>query len=280
MKFGISAYVWTAPFRDKDLGLIAEVADMGYEVLEIHVWHKDQFDVARVAETARREHVECVVGTAMSLEADLAHPDASARAAGLNHLKYCIDVAEQLGARIVCGPICVAPFRHWWPDEERRKQDFDYAVAGLREAAAYAGDKGIRLALEILNRHETPFCTRAADGIALCEAVDHPAFGLLLDTFHMNIEEKHLGEPIDLVGEHLYYLHACENDRGTPGSGHVPWEEVATALRRINYDGYVVIESFVFEPEFAQAAKVWHPCAPDMNALATEGLAFLKSLLD
>ncbi|MHB0878941.1 MAG: sugar phosphate isomerase/epimerase family protein [Anaerolineae bacterium] len=279
MKFGVSAYAWSAPFRDGDLGLFAKVAAMGSDVLEVPVWGPDQFDVERAAELARQYGVECVVGADMTDEADLAHPDAGVRRAGVERLKYCIDVAERLGARMVAGPFAVASYRFWWPDAERRLADRRYAADGLREAAGYAAGKGIKLALELLNRYETPFCTQVADGVALCEAVADPAFGLLLDTFHMNVEEKDMGEAIERAGAHLYYLHVCENDRGAPGSGHIPWDEIATALRRTRFDGYVVVESFVFEPEFGAATRAWRPCAPDMDALARDGIAFARRLL-
>ncbi len=278
MRYGISAYAWSASFSDKEIDLIVRAADLGYDVLEIPVSGRNQFTADRVAEVARRHHLECVVGADMTLEADLVHPEPEVRRAGLARLRSCITVAEQIEAQMVAGPFCVASYRFWWPDAERRRADLRYAVDALLEAADYAGSKGIRLALELMNRYETPFCTRAADGLALCEAVNHPAFGLLLDTFHMNIEETSLGQCIRDVGEHLYYLHACENDRGIPGSGHVPWQQVAQALRQIGYDSYVVVESFVYEPEFGQAARVWRPCAANMDALAVDGLRFLKGL--
>ncbi len=279
MKYGISACAWAGSFGDGEIDLIARAADLGYDVLEIPFSGPKQFAADRVAELARRHRLECVVGLDMPLEADLVHPEAEARREGLARLRSCIAVAEQIGARMVAGPFCVASYRFWWPDAERRRVDLRYAVDGLLGAADYAASKGIRLALELMNRYETPFCTCAADGLALCEAVGHPAFGLLLDTFHMNIEERSFGECIRHVGEHLYYLHACENDRGVPGSGHIPWQEVAQALRQIGYDSYVVVESFVYEPEFGQGAKAWRPCAPNMDALAQEGLRFLKGLL-
>jgi D-psicose/D-tagatose/L-ribulose 3-epimerase len=102
----------------------------------------------------------------------------------------------------------------------------------------------------------------------------------MLDTFHMNIEERSLGDAIRNVGPRLRHLHSCENDRGAPGQGHVPWSDVATALRDVNYDGPVVIESFSAQIErIARAAAIWRPLAPSQDALAQEGLAFLQQLL-
>ncbi|MCS7040952.1 MAG: sugar phosphate isomerase/epimerase, partial [Caldilineales bacterium] len=100
-----------------------------------------------------------------------------------------------------------------------------------------------------------------------------------LDTFHMNIEEKSLGEAIRAAGPRLKHFHACENDRGAPGSGHVPWNDVAEALRAIGYEGPVVIESFTAKVKsIARAAAIWRALAPTQDDLARDGLAFLRGL--
>jgi D-psicose/D-tagatose/L-ribulose 3-epimerase len=102
----------------------------------------------------------------------------------------------------------------------------------------------------------------------------------MLDTFHMNIEERSLGAAIRAAGPRLRHFHACENDRGTPGTGHVPWDDVAAALRAIGYNGAVVIESFTAQVRsIARAAAIWRPLAPSQDALARDGLAFLRRLL-
>nr|MDQ2997623.1 sugar phosphate isomerase/epimerase [Chloroflexota bacterium] len=124
------------------------------------------------------------------------------------------------------------------------------------------------------------FINLAAQVIELVDLVDHPSCQLMLDTFHMNIEERALGDAIRAVGKRLHHVHACENDRGAPGSGHVPWDEVALALREIGYNGPVVIESFTSKVKsIARAAAIWRPLANSQDDLARDGLAFLKELL-
>jgi D-psicose/D-tagatose/L-ribulose 3-epimerase len=111
------------------------------------------------------------------------------------------------------------------------------------------------------------------------DRVDHPACGIMLDTFHMNIEERSLREAIRTAGPRLKHIHACENDRGAPGSGHVPWDDVAAGCRDIGYDGPVVIESFTSKVKsIARAAAIWRSLAPSQDELATEGLRFLRKL--
>jgi D-psicose/D-tagatose/L-ribulose 3-epimerase len=103
---------------------------------------------------------------------------------------------------------------------------------------------------------------------------------MMLDTFHMNIEEKSLGDAIRAVGPRLQHVHACENDRGAPGTGNLPWADIAKALKDINYDGPVVIESFTAKVQsIARAAAIWRPLASSQDALAEDGYKFLRQLL-
>jgi D-psicose/D-tagatose/L-ribulose 3-epimerase len=130
------------------------------------------------------------------------------------------------------------------------------------------------------DRFETSFINLASQLIEVLDRVDHPACQAHLDTFHMNIEEQSLGDAIRTVGLRLRHFHSCENDRCTPGKGHVPWSDVADALCDINYDGPVVIESFSAQIEsIARAAAIWRPLASSPDALAQDGLAFLQQLL-
>lgn len=280
MKFGISSYVWTAPFTMADVGLIDKVKHLGFDMLEVPIWTRDQFDVAVVTDAFQRAGVEPVVMAAMTPNQDPVHPDPAIRRAGREYLRFCVDLAGQMGSNLIAGPISSAPGRYWVSSEEERQREFDLCAAAMREAAEYAADHGVALAIEILNRYETSFINTLADACALVDAVDHPALGLLLDTFHMSIEEKHIGAAIESAGKRVKHFHACENDRGTVGTGHVPWLEVAAALNAIEYQGAIVIESFMSYVEaFSKVAFVWRSFAPDMDVLASEGLAFLEALV-
>jgi D-psicose/D-tagatose/L-ribulose 3-epimerase len=153
-------------------------------------------------------------------------------------------------------------------------------VDTLKDLAAYAGDHGVKLGIEPLNRFETSFVNLSAQAVEIVDRVDHPSCQIMLDTFHMNIEEKSVGDAIRAAGPRLIHLHSCENDRGAPGSGNVAWDEVAQALQDINYDGPVVIESFTAKVKsIAKAAAIWRPLADSQDALASDGLAFLREKL-
>jgi D-psicose/D-tagatose/L-ribulose 3-epimerase len=134
--------------------------------------------------------------------------------------------------------------------------------------------------VEPLNRFETDLVNTAAQGIRLIDEVDRPNVKLHLDTFHMGIEEHSVLAAVRAAGLRLAHVHGCENDRGAPGSGLVPWDQLARGLGEIDYHGDVVIESFTPECQaIAAAAAIWRPLAKTQDALATEGLSFLKKLL-
>jgi D-psicose/D-tagatose/L-ribulose 3-epimerase len=193
------------------------------------------------------------------------------------YVRYCIDAAATIEANVVAGPLYTPVGKTWQMNDAERAAIVDRLVEGLKPLADYAGEHGIRLAVEPLNRFETSFLNTAAQTMEVVDRVDSAAVGVLLDTFHMNIEEKDQSAAIRLVGDKLAHFHACGNDRGAPGADHIAWEAITTALRETKYDGAVVIESFTPDNQtIARAAAIWRPLAETQDALATEGLAFLR----
>ena len=161
-----------------------------------------------------------------------------------------------------------------------RARDVEQVARTLRGLGEYAADRGVVLGVETLNRFETSFLNTTAQALELIDRVDHPSVGLALDVFHLGIEEKHVGDALRAAGQRLVHLQVAENDRGTPGTGSLPWGDVAKALHEIGYTGRVVIETFSDRVEaIARAAAIWRPLAPDSDTLASEGLAFLRGLL-
>ena len=280
MQFGVSTWLWASPLTNEAFaGLATRVATMGFEMIEVPIEGTDDLDYARAAKVARDTGLAVSVCAAIGPDRDLIHPDASIRANGMAYVRHCIDAAHTLGAANVLGPLYSAVGRTWQATSDERKRDVDLLVTQLSQLASHAADHGVVLCVEPLNRFETSFINLAEQLIEVVDRVDNPACGMLLDTFHMNIEEKSLGDAIRASGARLKHLHACENDRGAPGSGHVPWRDVAKACRDIGYDGPVVIESFTSELKtIARAAAVWRPFARTQDELATDGLRFLRAL--
>ena len=164
-------------------------------------------------------------------------------------------------------------------DFAARAEEWSLAVSELGEMADTAARKGIRLAFEPLNRFETDMINTVSQGLALIKDVGRANVGFHLDTFHMHLEEKSSADAIRLAGDKIFHFHACENDRGVPGTGQVRWQEVASALNSVNYQGPVVIESFTPQvKEIARAVCIWREIAPSQDAIAQQGLQFLKGL--
>ena len=279
MKIGISPWVWGELIGRDDTAIIDKAHALGFAGVEIAVLQRDSFNLEAVGAALRRNGVTPIVSTAFPEERDLVHANPEYHRNGQDFLRYCVDVAVKLGADRIIGPFCAAPGRLWLADAAQKEQEFERAVKNLKPVAVYAHEHGIRLALEVLNRYESSFINTAEDGMRLVGAVSNPAFGLLLDAFHMHIEEKSVTAAIKRAGPHLHHVHAIENDRGIPGSGQVDWPGLVDALHSIDYQGWVVIEGFTDQVDWlARAISMWRPLAPDMDQLARSGLAFLQAI--
>ena len=279
MQLGVSTWVWTSPATTAVLEtLLPHIARVGFDVIELPIEEVGQFDVARVGELARAHGLEVSICAVIGPGRDLLLPGEAER--GIAYLRSCIDVAQALGSPTVAGPFYSAVGRCWRSTPAERERDVEQVARTLRSLGEYAADHGVVLGVETLNRFETSFLNTTAQALELIDRVDHPAVGVALDLFHLGIEEKNVADALRAAGPRLVHLQVAENDRGTPGTGSLPWREVADALREIQYSGRVVIETFSDRVEaIARAAAIWRPLAPDSDSLAREGLAFLRPLL-
>lgn len=281
MKFGVNAWVWVSPTTTEAFEQLApKVKKMGFDWIEFGIEGLDDMDYERGAEIVKANGLGISVCAAMGPDRDLIHEDQAIQHNGMAYIRHCIDAVRTLGGTNVAGPIYSAVGRVWQQTPDERAKDVDTLVKNLSTLSAYAEDKGAVLCIEPLNRFETSFINIVPQAIEVIDRVDSPACKLLLDTFHMNIEEKSLGDAIRLADQRIGHFHACENDRGAPGSGNVTWDGVAKALRDVGYDGPVVIESFTDKVKtIARAAAIWRSFESSQDALAQNGLAFLKQLL-
>jgi|UniRef100_A0A7V3YGE0 D-psicose/D-tagatose/L-ribulose 3-epimerase len=273
--FGVNLFLWTAAYTDSEAHLIPMVKELGFDCVEIPL---DLLDAISVEKTKAllEENGLAVTGCAVVGERrDLVSDSAEIRKEALAYFTRCLQMLSAWGGTVLCGPCYSAVGK--LTGEARTAEEWKRAVAGLKELAKVAEDCNVRIAVEPLNRFETYFLNTAEDAVRLVEEVGSPYVGIHLDTFHMNIEEKSLYQAIKVAGRYLFHVHTCENDRGTPGEGHVEWDEVFQALREVNYQGALVIESFVpGVKEIARAASIWRPLAPSSEYIARKGLEFLK----
>lgn len=281
MQFGVNAWVWVSPLTTDELAKLApKVKQMGFDWLEVPIESIGDLEYKAGAQILRDNGLAVSVCAAMGPDRDLIHPDTAIQRSGMDYIRHCADAAQTLGANRIVGPIYSAVGRVWQQTPEERVKDIELLVKNLSELARYAHEHGAVLCIEPLNRFETSFINTTEQLIEVIDRVNHPGCNILLDTFHMNIEEKSLGSAIRAAGPRLAHFHACENDRGAPGSGNVTWGEVAAALKETGYDGAVVIESFTNKVKsIARAAAIWRAFEPSQDALAQNGLAFLKKLL-
>ena len=279
MKFGANSFIWVSPFSSSRLDILDKVKAMDFDVFELAVEDPGLVDAVQVRDRLQQLGLDCSVCGVFGPMRDLSSADVSIRANAFDYLVALVDIAATVGARVICGPMYSAVGKARLLPPAERRAEWQRSVEGLRLAAGYAGEQGIRLAIEPLNRFETDMINTAAQGLELIEAVGAPNLGLHLDTFHMHLEERDSAAAIRLAGERLFHFHACENDRGVPGTGQVHWPAIAQALKEINYQGAVVIESFTPDlEEIARAVCLWRTIAPDQDSIAREGLKFLKGL--
>jgi D-psicose/D-tagatose/L-ribulose 3-epimerase len=191
-------------------------------------------------------------------------------------LQDVIKAVAGAGTRVLAGPLyCPVGYL---PGRRRTPDEWNWAVDAYQQLGDTLVAHDITLAIEPLNRFETYFLNTAADAARLADEVNHPNVGILFDTFHANIEEKSIGDGYRTIGRHLRHVHTCENDRGIPGSGHVEWDDVFRALREVNYDGWLTIESFGFAlGDLSAAAAIWRDIEKTPESIAVEGLKFLRS---
>jgi D-psicose/D-tagatose/L-ribulose 3-epimerase len=281
MKFGVNTWVWFSPLTLANLReLLPRLVEAGFDLVELPIETVNAFDYQAVSVMLHDYGLGVSACAVIGPDRDLIHPTAEIRQQGAAYVRHCIEAAEILGAANLIGPLYSAVGRTWQASPAERAGDIDLLVDQLQPLAGYAADHGVTLCLEPLNRFETSLINLAAQAVDVIDRVAHPNCGLMLDTFHMNIEEASPGAAIRLAGKRLKHLHTCENDRGVPGSGHFPWGEMAQALRDIDYQGPVVIESFSAEVKsIAKAAAVWRALAESQDAIAFAGLKFLKQLL-
>jgi D-psicose/D-tagatose/L-ribulose 3-epimerase len=276
VKFGVTSWVWVYPFDHK---VIEKAKEIGSDGIEIPIENPKKINVRATKEALKSHEIECSsLCAVLGPDRDLISADKAVRENAKKYLKACVDFATEFNADMVCGPLysCVGKTK-FMRDKER---EWKYAVMGLREVGKYAEDGNVFLGLEPINRYETRLVNLVSDCLRMLKEIDSPAVKLHFDTYHGNIEEKSLGQAIRAGGSLLYHVHACENDRGTPGSGHIGWKEVAQALKDVGYNRYMVIETF--QPgtkEIATAASIWRKLAPSQDELAREGLLFLRELM-
>ena len=276
---GANIWIWESPVTDRAIAAVApRVKELGFDLIELPVEEPGGWDPARTTELLEELGLGAGVCCVMPPGRDLAVDDGEAVAATIEYLRHCVEVAARAplaggrGADVRRGRAPVAPGGGERPAVLAR------VAEGLRPVAELAAERGVKLAIEPLNRYETSLINTVEQGLELLDAADHPACGLLLDTFHMNIEEKDPAAAARAAAGRIAHVHACGTDRGSPGADVFDWPAFLAALGEAGYDGPMCIESFTAANEvIATAASIWRPLAESPDRLAADGLAILRA---
>ncbi len=278
MKIGVNAFAWTSSFDQLWFNVLPSVRDHGLDGFEFAVFDPAAVAVSEIRRAIEANDLECTVCAILPRGLNPISSDGALRKKSLAHLVDCVKVAAELGANMVGGPV-FAPVGYL-VGRRRNQDEWSWAVECFQALGPVLDSHGVTMALEPLNRFETFFLTTASEARVFCEAVDHPRIGVLIDTFHSNIEEKSIPEAMLLLGRHLKHIHASENNRGIPGSGHVDFAGIVGALRKIDYDGYLMIEGFGYSPADANSPLgMWRDLEASPEEIAFEGADFFRALL-
>ena len=275
MKFAANTFIWSDHFDRSHLSLLPKLKAAGFDGVELPLIdprHAKDPEIKQALDDSGLARTFCsVLPQGLNTLSD----EAPVRSKTRDHLKACIEAAADTGGHVLAGPL-YAPVGYL-PGRRRTPEEWKRAVEMFQELGPYLETFDMTLAIEPLNRYETYFLNTAADAAKLCREIDHPRVGILFDTYHANIEEKSMRDAIASAGPYLRHVHSCENDRGIPGTGHVNWAEVFQALHALRYHGWLTIEGFGFSlGALSAAASIWRDLAPTPEAIAFEGLRFLR----
>ncbi len=274
MKIGMNLLLWTNHVTEKHYPIVDTLKKTGYDGIELFLGEGDVAHYAKLGRHFSDIGMGVTAVASLAPEENIASPDAQFRSAGLDKLKWSIDVAEAANVEVICGPFhsTFAYFTRQPPTEDERQRSAEQ----LLKVAEYAKKANIMLAPEAVNRFECYLYNTMGDLKTLVEAVDHPNLGAMYDTHHAHIEEKDQAEALKTIAPVLKHVHISENDRGTPGRGQVHWRAVFDTLKEIDYDGWLTIEAFsTIIPEFANAINVWRDYSP-AEEVYVEGLEFIE----
>lgn len=278
MKVGVSAFAWTTRLERSHLSLFPLLRENGIEAFEIPMFDPPEIDVAQLRRAFQSSGLECTVCAILPPAINPISDNSGERKKAHAHLVRCVETAAEIGAYCIGGPL-YAPIGYL-PGRRRTADEWSWAVECIQLLGDLLDSCEITLGIEPVNRSETFFLNTVADANAFSDAIGHSRVGVLMDTFHANIEEKNIADAVRSAGRRLKHLHASENDRGLLGSGHVDFPAIVSVLREIEYDGYLMIEGFGYsDTEKNSLGALWGDINVTPENIAFRGAAYLRGLL-
>ena len=273
-KFGVHIALWMGTWQDDVVPYIEEAARLGFDGVELSLLGMTEGNIARIRTCLDETGLELTCTTGLAIEQDITSDDPDIRQAGIAYLENAIKTVAALGSPLLSGVIFAPWGKRLMQDRETR---WARSVEALKNVAPLARNHGVALGIEAINRFETDLINTAEQAVKLANDVAESNVGVLLDSFHMNMEEKDIANALKNSKDKLLHFHCVENDRGVPGSGHTPWVTFFESLRAIDYDGWLTLEMFILANEAVSPdLGIWRPIETDPSEAAKQGLAFLR----
>ena len=275
---GIDLSHWIEHWSQDLLPILERAKACGFDGAELAIIDPFNMNFHALRQELVRLDMRVTCGAGLTPSADISSPDAGIRQAGMEKLKRCVEGCQLLGSNIL-GGVLYAPWMRF-PETYDLQPYRDRSAAALRLVGQVAGDLGVTLCLEVINRFEANLFNTVDDGLAFLQQVDSPHVKLHLDTFHMNIEEDDLAQAIRTAGRALGHLHCASNSRRRPGLGHIDWRALKVALDEIDYQHWLVIETFPRAGnQVGNTVRTWRALGGDLDEEARLGAAFLRQSL-
>lgn len=280
-RFGVNTWVWTSPLTDAALAELApRIRDWGFDVVELPVENPGDWDPVRAAKVLSDLGLTAAVALVMGDGRELVATDADTVARTRDYLRHVVDVAATVGAPAIAGPAYASVGRTWRMTPSERADRYAELRDGLGPVVEHARAAGVTVAVEPLNRYETSLVNTVDQALEAIDGLPADGIGLALDVYHMNIEEQSVTGAIARAAGRIAHVQVCANDRGAPGADHLDWPAIVAALDAAGYTGPLVIESFTADnATIATAASIWRPLAASQDAIAVDGLSFLRGVV-
>lgn len=277
IEFGVSTWLWTSPFDNTTISLFPKIKRMGYDFVEIPVEDPSLIDGHLVKSALKENGLKAVVCGVFGPTKDLTSDNVELHRNCFDYIRQCFELCNVWDSNFLAGPMYSSVGKARMVPSEQRRIEWERAVTNIGKVSKMAEEQDLFIALEPLNRFESDLINTADDVMRLIKDVNHSSTKVLLDGFHMAIEEPNIEKAILTVGDKLIHVQVSENYRGTPGTGQTQWNDFKSGLEKIGYKGVISIESFTPDiKELAGAVCIWKHLAPSQDAFASDGLSFLK----
>ena len=281
LKIGMNLLLWTDAFiLEKDKPLMEKVMGMGFDGLEVPVFAGMTIeDAKRIGEYFGENNIP---SSALAIfppdKANPVSPDSSLREGAVETFKLYVDCAKALGSGVLVGPYSQG--LSYFSGARPTKKEWALSIETVKRCCEYAGNQGVEVAIEPLNRFEHYLLNTTEDAIRYVKEIDMEHVGILMDTYHANIEELNVAKSFELAMPYTKHIHISENNRGIPGAGHACTKDVFDVIKKSGYKGWLTIEAFnEGAPSLQAALALWRSLAPSDDELAKQGLAYIKTMI-